>query len=58
MRRRPKTYFLRPDVVLPLGVALLRELWQQKVVGRPDAYVMPAHVKTANGKVAANSKSA
>lgn len=28
---RPKTYFLRPDVALPLGFALLREIWQQKV---------------------------
>jgi hypothetical protein len=39
---RPKTYFLRPDVAIPLGFALLRELWQQKVVGRPSAYVKPA----------------
>ena len=43
---RPKTYFLRPDVALPLGFALLRELWQQKVAKRPDAYVMPPQ---ANG---------
>jgi menaquinone-9 beta-reductase len=35
---RPKTYFLRPDVAIPLGFALLRELWAQKVMGRPDAY--------------------
>ena len=35
---RPKSYFLRPDVALPLGVALLRELWNQKVLGRPDGY--------------------
>ncbi|KAL4852860.1 Conditioned medium factor receptor 1 [Chlorella vulgaris] len=41
---RPKTYFLRPDVAIPLGFALIRELWQQKVVGRPDKYVMPAGV--------------
>lgn len=31
---RPKTYFLRPDVAVPLGFALLRELWHQKA-GRP-----------------------
>lgn len=34
---KPKTYFLRPDVAIPLGFALLREIWQQKVglgVGR------------------------
>ncbi len=36
---RPKTYFLRPDVALPLGFAVLRELWNQKVVGRPSMYV-------------------
>ena len=35
---RPKTYFLRPDVALPLGIAVLRELWEQKVMGRPDKY--------------------
>lgn len=28
---RPKTYFLRPDVALPLGFALVREFWNQKV---------------------------
>lgn len=28
---RPKTYFLRPDVAIPLGFALVRELWNQKV---------------------------
>ncbi|CAL5219487.1 g1326 [Coccomyxa viridis] len=35
---RPKTYFLRPDVAVPLGFALLREWWAQKVSGRPDKY--------------------
>ena len=35
---RPKTYFLRPDVALPMGFALLRELWAQRVAKRPDAY--------------------
>ena len=30
---RPKTYFLRPDVATPLGFALLREIWNQKVGG-------------------------
>lgn len=28
---RPKTYFLRPDVAIPLGIALVREVWNQKV---------------------------
>jgi hypothetical protein len=34
---RPKTYFLRPDVAIPLGFALMREIWLQKVGhgGRP-----------------------
>ena len=36
---RPKTYFLRPDVALPLGFAVVRELWNQKVLGRPSMYV-------------------
>lgn len=31
---RPKTYFLRPDVALPLGFALVREFWNQKVGAR------------------------
>lgn len=35
---RPKSYFLRPDVALPLGIALVRELWNQKIAGRPDGY--------------------
>ena len=35
---RPKTYFLRPDVAIPMGLALVRELWAQKVQGRPDQY--------------------
>ena len=38
---RPKTYFFRPDVGLPLLVALGREVWAQKVMKRPDLYVMP-----------------
>lgn len=59
---RPKTYFLRPDVAVPLGFALLRELWAQKVRGRPDGYVMPplpAAAAPTNGKSpakAANGK--
>lgn len=36
---RPKTYFLRPDVAIPLGCALLREFWQQAVLKRPDNYM-------------------
>ena len=37
--RRPKTYFLRPDVALPLGFALVREIFNQKIMGRPSQYV-------------------
>ena len=36
---RPKTYFLRPDVAVPLGFALVRELFNQYVRRRPDKYV-------------------
>ena len=35
---RPKSYFLRPDVALPLGFAVVREIWNQKVVGRSSDY--------------------
>ena len=35
---RPKSYFLRPDVALSMGVAVLREFWAQKIMGRPDKY--------------------
>ena len=44
---RPKTYFLRPDVALPMGFALLRELWAQKVSKRPDAYQATAGATAA-----------
>jgi flavin-dependent dehydrogenase len=37
---RPKSYLLRPDVAPLLAAALLREVWAQKVMGRPSAYVM------------------
>ena len=35
---RPKTYFLRPDVAIPMGFAIVRELWAQNVSKRPDLY--------------------
>lgn len=35
---RPKTYFLRPDVALQMSVAILREVWAQKIMGKPDLY--------------------
>ena len=35
---RPKSYFLRPDVAVSLGFAVVREFWNQHVVGRPDLY--------------------
>lgn len=37
---RPKTYFFRPDVAIPLLFALLREYWAQHVGQRPDMYAM------------------
>lgn len=43
---RPKTYFFRPDVAVPLTFALLREIWAQKVMKRPSAYIMPEKQKT------------
>jgi len=36
---RPKSYFLRPDVALPLGIAVLREAINQKFFNAPDLYV-------------------
>ncbi|KAL4514155.1 hypothetical protein Ndes2526B_g09305 [Nannochloris sp. 'desiccata'] len=47
---KPKTYFFRPDVGVPLLMALAREIWAQKVVGRPDAYVMPNEEASAGKK--------
>jgi len=47
---KPKTYFFRPDVGVPLLMALVREIWAQKVVGRPSAYVMPIEKDTAGKK--------
>ncbi|KAK9830972.1 hypothetical protein WJX81_004131 [Elliptochloris bilobata] len=44
---RPKTYFLRPDVALPMGFALLRELWAQRIAKRPDAYQATASATAA-----------
>jgi hypothetical protein len=44
---KPKTYFFRPDVGVPLLMALAREIWAQKVIGRPDAYVMPREESSA-----------
>jgi hypothetical protein len=37
---QPKTYFLRPDVALQLGVAIVREVFEQKVLGKADKYQM------------------
>lgn len=36
---RPKTYFLRPDVAVPLGFAVVREFWNQRIRGRASTYV-------------------
>ncbi|KFM25557.1 Conditioned medium factor receptor 1 [Auxenochlorella protothecoides] len=45
---RPKTYFLRPDVAFNMSRAIVRELWNQKVLNRPSAYVLQE--PAANGK--------
>jgi flavin-dependent dehydrogenase len=55
---KPKTYFFRPDVGLPLIMALVREIWAQKVVGRPDAYVMPPDLATPKSNGYANGGTA
>lgn len=39
---QPKTYFLRPTVAVPLGIALVREVIEQYVFGKKSKYVMPA----------------
>lgn len=40
---QPKTYFLRPDVALPLAVATVREFISQKVYGKPSQYVIASN---------------
>ncbi|GLC44549.1 hypothetical protein PLESTB_000060900 [Pleodorina starrii] len=38
---QPKTYFLRPHVAIPLGIAVVREFVEQKVLGtKKDKYQM------------------
>jgi hypothetical protein len=39
---QPKTYFFRPDVALQLGLAIAREVIEQKVLGKPDRYQLKA----------------
>lgn len=39
---QPKTYFLRPDIALSLGIAIVREACQQYIFGKPDRYKMKA----------------
>lgn len=36
---RPKTYFLRPDVALPLIYAAGKELFNQNILKKPSLYV-------------------
>jgi len=44
---RPKSYFLRPDVALPLAFATLREVFHQYVRRRPTMYPTAQEVKMA-----------
>ena len=37
---QPKTYFLRPHVAIPLGIAVVREFIDQKIFGKKDKYQM------------------
>jgi hypothetical protein len=39
---QPKTYFLRPDVALTMGIAIAREVVEQKIMGKPDRYQLKA----------------
>ena len=39
---QPKTYFLKPHVALPLGIALVREFVEQKLLGKQDKYKLKA----------------
>lgn len=40
---QPKTYFLQPHVALPLGIAIVREFFAQKVFrSKPDRYQLKA----------------
>jgi hypothetical protein len=41
-RAQPKTYFLRPDVALTMGIAIAREVFEQKVLGKEDKYKLTA----------------
>lgn len=47
---QPKTYFLRPHVAIPLGIAVVREFIDQKVFGKQDKYVMPAEAAAGSSK--------
>ena len=38
---QPKTYFLQPHVALPLGVAVLRQFVNAKLLGRGGSYYAP-----------------
>jgi len=35
---QPKTYFLWPSLAIPMGVAVVRELIEQKILGKKDMY--------------------
>lgn len=36
---RPKSYFLRPDVAIPMSFAVIREIINQKFLKTPSLYV-------------------
>ncbi|GMH39603.1 hypothetical protein BSKO_07501 [Bryopsis sp. KO-2023] len=36
---QPKTYFLRPNVAIPLGIAVVKEFVSQKIFRKPSQYV-------------------
>lgn len=46
---RPKTYFFRPDVALPLAFAIGREFWNQYILQRPSGYAPIEGAAAVNG---------
>jgi len=47
---KPKTYFLQPHVAVPLAIAVVREFIDQKVFGKPSAYIMAKKGEDKSGE--------
>ena len=35
---QPKTYFLQPHIGIPMAFSIVREAFEQRVLGKPDRY--------------------